>query len=316
MNNKTFLAIVLTSLFWVVVWFLCTPSADKEQEYNSDLAEKIVGVWEPLDKTNILLEFTQYGTLRLGDGNGLFSSMLKFNYKLNGHKVNVEGYGLLSSDFRVEVSSDEQGDYLEIYDIAELAGKYRRQLSAKKDAIPKRSATSAKSRQQAKMQRNTTPKATKQSVDQTVTERPAAQTPINYSVKSNVPPKQSATSANSQQQAETQKTTTPKTEEQSVDQVVTDKPATQTSINYAEAIVGKWHPVEGAKNPIEITKYGTIIQWHYGTVDIRRDYTISGNKMKIKYYGTARVEVIKEDNNTYLEIYDVTEYSGKYRKVK
>ncbi len=261
MNNKTFLAIVLTSIFWVVVWFLNTPATESEQpsEATTDLAEKIVGAWVPEDERNIPLEFTRYGTICLGDEGGLASSMLKFNYKLDADKVVVEGYGLFSSEFRVKASADEQGDYLEIYDNPQLAGKYRKKDLTKPVATPKQSA-------------------------------PAK-------------PRQQATRNNSQA-----------TQQQN--SVVTKKPAALKAINYAEAIVGKWHPVEGAERPIEITKYGTIIQWYSERTNMRYDYSISGNKMKIKYEGTARVEVIQEGNNTYLEIYDVTKYSGKYRKVK
>ncbi len=82
----------------------------------------------------------------------------------------------------------------------------------------------------------------------------------------------------------------------------------------AEAIIGKWAPVEGAKHPVEITKYGTFIQWCYGTVDMRYDYTISGDKITIKRCGSGRVEVTTTSNGTYLEIYEITEFSGKYKK--
>ncbi len=309
MNNKTFLTIILTSLFWVVVWSLNTPETESEQpsETTADLAEKIVGAWEPEDERNIPLEFTRYGTICLGEEGGLASSMLKFNYKVDDNKVIIEGYGLFSSELRVKVSSDGQGDYLEIYDNPQLAGKYRKKDLIKRVAAPKQSAP-AKPRQQAKTQQSTTSKVVKQQkVESQAVEPPkpvVAEQPV---ITRKIDVAEKPTIAKKQVVAEKQIITE--------EQVAPEKPATPKTINYAEAIVGKWHPVEGAKNPIEITKYGTIIQWHYETVDIRRDYSISGNKMKIGR-NIARVEVIQEGNNTYLEIYDVTQYSGKYRKVK
>ena len=66
-------------------------------------------------------------------------------------------------------------------------------------------------------------------------------------------------------------------------------------------IVGKWQPVEGAKNPLEFTKYGTVIQTVYSTLRMRYDYQITGDKMKIRY-DNATFKIIKEGNATYLEI--------------
>ena len=85
--------------------------------------------------------------------------------------------------------------------------------------------------------------------------------------------------------------------------------------NLKEEIVGKWQPVCGAKHPIEITKYGTIIQhWAKGH-NSRFDYTLNGNQLDIRY-NECKVEVVKNKSNTYLEIYNDNEFSGLYLKTK
>ena len=85
--------------------------------------------------------------------------------------------------------------------------------------------------------------------------------------------------------------------------------------NLKEEIIGKWQPVCGAKHPIEITKYGTIIQhWAKGH-NSRFDYTLNGNQLDIRY-NECKVEVVKNKSNTYLEIYNDNEFSGLYLKTK
>jgi hypothetical protein len=80
-----------------------------------------------------------------------------------------------------------------------------------------------------------------------------------------------------------------------------------------EMIVGKWQPVEGAKDPLEFTKYGTVIQTSYGTLQMRYDYRIAGDKMKIRY-DDATFKIVKEGSATYLEIYNSNDFSGRYRR--
>ena len=80
----------------------------------------------------------------------------------------------------------------------------------------------------------------------------------------------------------------------------------------SEMIVGKWQPVEGAKDPLEFTKYGAVIQTSYGTLQMRYDYRIAGDKMKIRY-DDATFKILKEGSATYLEIYNSNDFSGRYR---
>ncbi len=95
-----------------------------------------------------------------------------------------------------------------------------------------------------------------------------------------------------------------------------DQQTPQSTISLAEVIVGKWKPVEGTKCPIEITKYGTFIHWPFPSVDMRYDYTLNGNRITIKRQGTGRVAVTTTSGGTYLEIYDITEFAGKYKKAQ
>lgn len=83
---------------------------------------------------------------------------------------------------------------------------------------------------------------------------------------------------------------------------------------YAEAIVGKWSVINGQEHPLEFTKYGTAIQ-HHGSLELRHDYSLSGEKLKIQY-DNARVVISEDASYYYLEIYNSQEFSGRYRKSK
>ena len=83
---------------------------------------------------------------------------------------------------------------------------------------------------------------------------------------------------------------------------------------YSEAIVGKWNVINGQEHPLEFTKYGTAIQYH-GTLELRHDYSLSGEKLKIQY-DNARVVISEDASYYYLEIYNSQEFSGRYRKSK
>lgn len=90
--------------------------------------------------------------------------------------------------------------------------------------------------------------------------------------------------------------------------------------NYAELILGYWTPVEGNTHPLEITKYGTVIQWiifeySQGKHEFRRlQYVIRGNKLTIGDFYDCTVDVIEEGGKTYLEVYGHEYFAGKYRK--
>ena len=83
------------------------------------------------------------------------------------------------------------------------------------------------------------------------------------------------------------------------------------SIDYAREIDGKWTPVEGAKYPLEFTKYNVAIQ--YRGYQKRIDYSLKGQKLRIQF-DNARCEITKQGGEHFLEIYNSQEYSGKYRR--
>ncbi len=94
------------------------------------------------------------------------------------------------------------------------------------------------------------------------------------------------------------------------------KPSKQTNADYSGAITGRWEPAEGAKCPLEFSKYGTLIQWVNPVVDDRYEYSLEGDRLKTWNSKDTRLAIFKEGDNTYLEIFNNTELSGKYRLSK
>ena len=85
------------------------------------------------------------------------------------------------------------------------------------------------------------------------------------------------------------------------------------SANYAELIVGKWSPINGQEYALEISKYGTAIQ--YRGYEDRVEYSLNGSSLKIKY-DSASVVISEDASYYYLEIYNSEDFSGRYRKSK
>ena len=85
--------------------------------------------------------------------------------------------------------------------------------------------------------------------------------------------------------------------------------------NYSTLIVGKWTPLNGNEYPLEFTKFGTVIRTR-STVDIRYDYSLKGDSLAIQYDKNARIVISEDANYYYLEIYNTTDFSGRYRKKK
>ena len=85
------------------------------------------------------------------------------------------------------------------------------------------------------------------------------------------------------------------------------------SANYAELIVGKWSPINGQEHALEISKYGTAIQ--YRGYEDRVEYSLNGSSLKIKY-DSASVVISEDASYYYLEIYNSEDFSGRYRKSK
>ena len=85
---------------------------------------------------------------------------------------------------------------------------------------------------------------------------------------------------------------------------------------YPNSIVGKWTPLNGHTEALEITKFGTVIQTDKYGFDSRYGYSLSEDKLAIKYDKNARVAISEDANYYYLEIYNTTDFSGRYRKKK
>lgn len=116
--------------------------------------------------------------------------------------------------------------------------------------------------------------------------------------------------------AEAAKTTTeaskPATTE-STKATATESAKAAETIDYAREIVGQWSPIEGSECPLEISKYGCVIQTKYG-VKMRYKYSIKGKRINIGYDNNARFEITKENGVVYLELFNTTDFSGKYKR--
>ncbi len=49
---------------------------------------------------------------------------------------------------------------------------------------------------------------------------------------------------------------------------------------------------------------------------MRYEYSLSNNKLSIRYDRNARVVISEDANNYYLEIFNTTDFSGRYKKSK
>ena len=87
----------------------------------------------------------------------------------------------------------------------------------------------------------------------------------------------------------------------------------ESEMAIVEDLFGRWEPVEGAKWPLEFTRYGTVIQYPHGLA-MRYDYSTQGEQMKIRY-DQARFAVVEEQGVVYLDLYNTTDFSGRYKKV-
>ena len=95
-----------------------------------------------------------------------------------------------------------------------------------------------------------------------------------------------------------------------------------TTNDYSQDIIGRREPIEVSEHYIEFTKYGTLIQWIWGIkkefpYTIKRDIVSIRQDTDIERFQNIdfKVNITSNEDGTYLEIYDVTNLSGKYRKV-
>lgn len=146
----------------------------------------------------------------------------------------------------------------------------------------------------------------------TRTERKSARTEKKAAKKEAQPKSTTAVETPAAEVAEVPAQTPAKATEEAT--ITAEKTSSQeVTIDYAREIDGKWQPIEGAEYPLEFTKYGTVIQYH-GSLQLRYGYSLSSKRMNIRY-DKARVEITREGNDYYLEIYNSKDFSGKYKRV-
>lgn len=147
--KKTILIISITVAVTSLLWFVGIKMAKNDTANTIDYSQKIIGRWTPVEDAQFDIEFTKYGSMVVyvvdpqqimntfseKDMNiarsvmGLYESMLKkeLPYSVEGCILNfkkVEENEMLQA--KIKIYSEEDVDYLEIYDVTKLSGKYKR----------------------------------------------------------------------------------------------------------------------------------------------------------------------------------------------
>lgn len=297
--RKVILAILLTSLFWTVVYLLVSHKTKNNSTSVDipDYSEVIIGCWEPVELADTKLTFSKYGTMRIGD------TALDINYSVNENIVKVSLFGLLDTSFEIKIYNENKDTYLEIFDAPQFAGNYKKvdaetveaEREVEETILVPEQATDKKTQQEARRRQ---PRV----VNRENTGAPIAieETSASVAVEECEPPTPDTEVAPPDAPIQS-----PKVEEQT--------PVQTNTRTDKLSITGVWSPVEGAEYPLTITKYGTVIQHIGGSVKIRHQYYLSGDNLKIDYDKNAKANVYTENGKTYLEIYNSENFSGKYR---
>ena len=295
--------ILLTSLFWIVIYLLISHKSDDKSKEDAlqDYSEAIIGKWEPVEMSELELTFSKYGTMRMGD------LALDLNYSVANNRVHVSLFGLLDSDFEIKIYTENNDTFLEIFDEPQFAGKYIKVNSTpQQEVVTDKELHNSDSAEQGCVDKTTednhTQQATRQvqkSAPQKVEhENPNNSSPVVIEDEDNV----ATTDSGIEQPSATQ----PQAEK-----AVEQSPTQQ--IGNTVSITGVWVPIEGAEYSLTITKYGTVIQHINSVVNSRYKYSLSGNKLKIGYDNNAKASLYAENGKQYLEIYNSERFSGKYR---
>ncbi len=297
--RKVILAILLTSLFWIVVYLLVSHKTKNNSTSVDipDYSEVIIGCWEPIELADTKLTFSKYGTMRIGD------TALDINYSVNENIVKVSLFGLLDTSFEIKIYNENKDTYLEIFDAPQFAGKYKKvdaeaveagQKVEETVAVPEQE-TDKRPQQEARRRQ---PRVVNR--ENTGASIAIEETGASVAVEECEPPTPDTEVAPPDTPVQS-----PKVDGQTSAQtdVRTDK----------QSITGVWSPVEGAEYPLTITKYGTVIQHINSAVNMRYQYNLSGSNLKIGYDRNAQANVYVENGKTYLEIYNSEKFSGKYR---
>ena len=147
------ITVVATSLLWLVV--AKASGNDATSKYFVDYEQSIIGKWVPVEEADFDLEFTKYGIMKwrvgvfedtfeaidLDDKNNIFNSLatlfddmleIEMPYYVDGrvlHYKDIDTSEEIAAE--IDIYIEEGVEYLEIYNITALAGKYRRVASSK-----------------------------------------------------------------------------------------------------------------------------------------------------------------------------------------
>ena len=273
--NKIIPTILLTSVFWILIYILICPKnqTDTNTENTIDYSENIIGEWHPTEMSESNLIFSKYGTMRIGD------SPIDCNYTIDKDIITISLFNTVDDSFRIKIYTENNDTYLEIFDMPQFAGKYKKVKNTKKQEKSSNSATNT------------------QKVSATATKPTNTE---NKSVKksSNIETEQQSDILNIE-----------------VDDApisIQEPEISKKTVDYSSAITGKWKPIEGAECPLEITKYGVAIQTKYG-VNMRYPYSLKNNRLNIGYDKGASIEITTDTDGTFLEIFNSKDFSGKYK---
>jgi hypothetical protein len=147
------ITVVVTSLLWLVV--AKASASDGESKYFVNYEQSIIGKWVSVEEADFDLEFTKYGIMKwrvgvfedtfeaidLDDKNNIFNSLatlfddmleIEMPYYVDGrvlHYKDIDTSEEIAAE--IDIYVEEGVEYLEIYNITALAGKYRRIASSK-----------------------------------------------------------------------------------------------------------------------------------------------------------------------------------------
>lgn len=151
--KKTILTIVITIVATSLLWLVVFKASDKGDGsgYFVDYEQSIIGKWTPVEEADFDLEFTKYGMMKwklgvfedtfgaLNNKNEVINSFstfldnlmeVEFPYIVDGRLLSFRD---IETDEEVEVEikiyAEDGVEYLEIYDVTNLAGKYKRILA-------------------------------------------------------------------------------------------------------------------------------------------------------------------------------------------
>lgn len=155
--KKTILIIVITIVATSLLWLVVTKQSgsDSKTKYFVDYEQSIIGKWIPVEEADFDLEFTKYGIMKwrvgafedtfdainLKDEYDVFNSLatifddmleVEMPYYVDGrllHCKDVDTSEEVVAEIYIYV--DAGVEYLEIYDVANLAGKYKKVKSEK-----------------------------------------------------------------------------------------------------------------------------------------------------------------------------------------